>query len=108
MTDTADNTAPPPDPWELPALGALVDLISERAAAIWMNDALCRRRRLDVDTFFPGRGEPNAEIKAVCAACPVRTQCLDYALARGEKFGIWGGLSERQRRTVRRQRRQVA
>jgi WhiB family redox-sensing transcriptional regulator len=43
----------------------------------------------------------------VCRGCEVRQQCLDYALANGEKFGIWGGLSERERRRLRRQRAQA-
>jgi len=43
----------------------------------------------------------------VCKGCEVREQCLDYALANGEKFGIWGGLSERERRRLRRQRAQA-
>lgn len=54
--------------------------------------------------FFPERGESTHEAKAICRRCEVRAECLDYALSAGEKFGIWGGLSERERRRVRRQR----
>jgi WhiB family redox-sensing transcriptional regulator len=59
---------------------------------------------VDPDLFFPERGASTREAKAVCKGCEVRVECLEYALAHGEKFGIWGGLSERERRRVRRQR----
>ena len=60
------------------------------------------------DIFFPARGAPTAPAKAICASCPVREECLDYAITNGEKFGIWGGLSERERRRIRRATRPVA
>jgi WhiB family redox-sensing transcriptional regulator len=59
---------------------------------------------VDPDLFFPERGASTREAKAVCRGCEVRDECLEYALDQGEKFGIWGGLSERERRRVRRQR----
>ena len=59
---------------------------------------------VDPDLFFPERGASTKEAKAVCQGCEVRNDCLEYALANGEKFGIWGGLSERERRRIRRQR----
>ena len=59
---------------------------------------------VDPDLFFPERGASTKEAKAVCQGCVVREDCLEYALANGEKFGIWGGLSERERRRIRRQR----
>lgn len=68
----------------------------------WQASAACDG--LDPELFFPERGESTAKAKAVCAACPVREQCLEYALTNGEKFGIWGGLSERERRRLRRER----
>ncbi len=40
--------------------------------------------------------------KSVCASCPVRTQCLDHAVAVDERYGIWGGLNHDERRTLRR------
>ena len=55
------------------------------------------------DLFFPERGASTREAKEVCRGCAVREDCLEYALANGEKFGIWGGLSERERRRLRRQ-----
>ena len=68
----------------------------------WMVDARC----LDADpeAFFPEKGGSTREAKRICADCPVTESCLEYALANDERFGIWGGLSERERRRVRRLR----
>ncbi len=70
----------------------------------WHADGACRRPEHSGVNFFPQRGEDARPAKAVCAACPVRTDCLDQALSTGEKHGIWGGLSERERRRIRGQR----
>ena len=59
---------------------------------------------VDPDLFFPERGASTREAKEVCRGCVVREDCLEYALRNGEKFGIWGGMSERERRRIRRQR----
>jgi WhiB family redox-sensing transcriptional regulator len=72
------------------------------AAGRWQERANCLG--VDPDLFFPERGASTREAKGVCKGCEVRLECLEYALAQGEKFGIWGGLSERERRRVRRQR----
>lgn len=72
----------------------------------WRASAGCKGA--DPDLFFPERGESTGAAKAVCRECPVRRDCLEYALANVEKFGIWGGLSERERRRVRQARRQTA
>ena len=53
---------------------------------------------VDPDLFFPERGASTREAKEVCRGCEVRIDCLEYALQNGEKFGIWGGMSERERR----------
>jgi WhiB family redox-sensing transcriptional regulator len=63
---------------------------------------------VDPDLFYPERGESTKQAKAVCRGCEVREDCLEYALVNGEKFGIWGGLSERERRRLRRQRKLIA
>lgn len=68
----------------------------------WQERANCYG--VDPDLFFPERGASTREAKGVCAGCEVRADCLEYALDNGEKFGIWGGLSERERRRLRRQR----
>ncbi|MHB1781726.1 MAG: WhiB family transcriptional regulator [Acidimicrobiales bacterium] len=59
---------------------------------------------VDPELFFPERGSSTREAKEVCRGCVVRDDCLDFAIANGEKFGIWGGMSERERRRVRRSR----
>lgn len=68
----------------------------------WQDFANCRGA--DPDLFFPERGASTKEAKSVCRACVVREDCLEYALENSEKFGIWGGLSERERRRLRRAR----
>jgi WhiB family redox-sensing transcriptional regulator len=68
----------------------------------WQDFANCLG--VDPDLFFPERGASTREAKEVCRGCVVREECLEFALANGEKFGIWGGLSERERRRIRRQR----
>jgi WhiB family redox-sensing transcriptional regulator len=68
----------------------------------WQDLANCLG--VDPDLFFPERGASTREAKEVCRGCVVRDDCLEYALANGEKFGIWGGMSERERRRIRRQR----
>ena len=68
----------------------------------WKSRANCMG--VDPDLFFPERGMSTREAKEVCRGCVVREDCLEYALANGEKFGIWGGLSERERRRIRRAR----
>ena len=68
----------------------------------WQSRANCMG--VDPELFFPERGTSTREAKEVCRGCVVREDCLEYALANGEKFGIWGGMSERERRRVRRMR----
>jgi WhiB family redox-sensing transcriptional regulator len=63
---------------------------------------------VDPDLFFPERGASTREAKEVCRGCIVRDLCLTYALDTGQKHGIWGGLSERERRRIRIARRQAA
>ena len=90
-----------------PAASSLAALVAAHRYASsdqrrWQEQANCLG--VDPDLFFPERGASTREAKAVCRGCEVRGDCLEYALAHGEKFGIWGGLSERERRRVRRQR----
>lgn len=69
------------------------------APADWTRHAACRG--VDPDLFFPERGQDTEPAKAVCRTCPVIDECLDHALRNGEKRGVWGGTSERQRRQMR-------
>ncbi len=68
----------------------------------WQSRANCMG--VDPELFFPERGSSTREAKEVCRGCVVREDCLEFAIANGEKFGIWGGMSERERRRVRRAR----
>jgi WhiB family transcriptional regulator, redox-sensing transcriptional regulator len=66
----------------------------------WQERALCAQT--DPEAFFPEKGGSTREAKRICLGCEVKDQCLDYALAHDERFGIWGGLSERERRRLKR------
>ena len=66
----------------------------------WQERALCAQT--DPEAFFPEKGGSTREAKRVCTSCDVRSECLEYALAHDERFGIWGGLSERERRRLKR------
>jgi WhiB family transcriptional regulator, redox-sensing transcriptional regulator len=77
----------------------------------WAEQALCAQA--DPDTWFPAKGETTALAKRICAACPVRVQCLDYALAGADTWGgivsgIWGGTTPRERAAMRRSRKAAA
>ncbi len=72
----------------------------------WRDKAACHG--LDPQTFYPETDEEAEEAKAVCGVCPVQTLCLEYALVRREKEGVWGGCTERERRRIIRQRRRTA
>jgi WhiB family redox-sensing transcriptional regulator len=65
----------------------------------WQADALCAQT--DPEAFFPEKGGSTRDAKKVCGTCMVRSECLEYALENDERFGIWGGLSERERRRLR-------
>ena len=69
-----------------------------RTDTTWMADGACRGT--PPDTFFPARGEDVAAVKALCATCTVRTDCLRYALDNHEEYGVWGGTSEAERRAI--------
>jgi WhiB family redox-sensing transcriptional regulator len=66
----------------------------------WQERSLCAQT--DPEAFFPEKGGSTREAKKVCTQCEVRAECLEYALANDERFGIWGGLSERERRKLKR------
>ena len=70
------------------------------AADQWQDRALCAQT--DPEAFFPEKGGSTREAKKICLGCEVRHECLDYALAHDARFGIWGGLSARERRRLKR------
>lgn len=82
--------------WELLGLGSPDEVR-------WMRFGLCMET--DPDAFYPEKGESTRRAKSMCVMCPVRIECRDYAVARNERFGVWGGLSEQERRPLVRERR---
>jgi WhiB family redox-sensing transcriptional regulator len=66
----------------------------------WQDQALCAQT--DPESFFPEKGGSTREAKRICVGCEVKQECLEYALMQDERFGIWGGLSERERRRLKR------
>ena len=82
-----------------PAIPALPAMLTPEDD-LWQEKALCAQT--DPEAFFPEKGGSTREAKRICLGCEVRDACLDYALANDERFGIWGGLSERERRRLKR------
>lgn len=72
----------------------------------WTVDALCAQT--DPEAFFPEKGGSTRSAKRICDTCPVRDACLEYAIDNNVHHGIWGGLSERERRRLARTRREAA
>ncbi|WP_158862787.1 WhiB family transcriptional regulator [Leifsonia sp. AG29] len=87
------------DPVRLGVPGVRSVEVDEDNPLSWQSDALCAQT--DPEAFFPEKGGSTRDAKRICSSCEVRSQCLDYALANDERFGIWGGLSERERRKLR-------
>jgi WhiB family transcriptional regulator, redox-sensing transcriptional regulator len=77
---------------------------TERTLTSWRQHAACRD--LDTNVFFPLSDDEAAPAKAVCATCPVREDCLEFALATRQSDGVWGGLTESERRRLRRRRQE--
>lgn len=73
--------------------------LAVREAGDWRDQALCAQT--DPESFFPEKGGSTREAKKTCTRCPVVEECLQAALDNDERFGIWGGLSERQRRSLK-------
>lgn len=82
-----------------PAYGGPAREEDDENPLAWQSDALCAQT--DPEAFFPEKGGSTRDAKKICTSCEVRAQCLEYALQNDERFGIWGGLSERERRKLR-------
>ncbi len=103
MWSIYDGTVPSDAGSPAPTLAAVVDIfdaVEDDGPLGWQERALCAQT--DPEAFFPEKGGSTREAKKVCASCDVRSECLDYALEHDERFGIWGGLSERERRKLKR------
>ena len=102
MQSHSDNSQVPGNWFVDPVFLGVPGVRSQDDEALsWQGDALCAQT--DPEAFFPEKGGSTREAKRICEGCEVRSECLDYALANDERFGIWGGLSERERRKLRRE-----
>jgi WhiB family transcriptional regulator, redox-sensing transcriptional regulator len=72
----------------------------------WRTHARCKG--IDPEVFYPVSDEDADEAKSICGECPVRLQCLEYAIVARERDGVWGGATEKERRRIIRQRRKSA
>jgi WhiB family redox-sensing transcriptional regulator len=106
--DSAPHTTTGPAPGEIigrPQLSLVPERIELAPDSFedddqWQERGLCAQT--DPEAFFPEKGGSTREAKRICQGCEVRDRCLEYALANDERFGIWGGLSERERRRLKR------
>jgi predicted Fe-S protein YdhL (DUF1289 family) len=101
LSGRSSEEMPVPPAFGRSVAALFIHLLDE--AADWRERAVCAQT--DPDAFFPEKGQSTREAKRVCAGCEVRSECLQYALDNDERFGVWGGLSERERRAWRRVRR---
>ena len=90
--------------WSDGAAGPVLSMFDELTESDpWYDRALCAE--VDPEIFFPEKGGSTREAKAVCRACEVRPECLEFIMqpenADVARFGIWAGMSERERRTSR-------
>lgn len=92
---SADHLAQP-----FPSDDALALILGDEAEEelTWQGDALCAQT--DPEAFFPEKGGSARVAKAVCAQCTVRQECLEYALSHDTQYGVWGGLSPKQRQRI--------
>lgn len=87
------STGRPP----IPSLDELAEVLDLDGLG-WQDSALCAQT--DPEVFFPALGSPGRDAKRVCRLCPVRAECLEYAIETRQAHGIWGGTSEKQREAV--------
>lgn len=88
-------TTPPVADWAIDLAG----LFGAADGKDWQEQGLCAQT--DPELFFPDKGGSTRDAKRVCQACPIRSQCLEYAFAHDERWGIWGGTSPRERRKLK-------
>lgn len=102
MTETTDLAG---DEFPVSIPTAAAEILNPYRPA-WHDDSLCSQT--DPDAFYPDKGESTKDAKRVCAACPAQQLCLEWALDNGERFGVWGGKSERERRAILLERQEAA
>jgi WhiB family transcriptional regulator, redox-sensing transcriptional regulator len=87
-------------------MGRLMTDSKNTSTLAWRQRAACRG--VDPDIFYPMSDEDAEDAKAICAQCPVKQACLEWALTAREREGVWGGATERERRRIIRRRRRSA
>lgn len=78
------------------------DLLGIANREPWQDQALCAQ--VDPEIFFPDKSGSARQAKAICATCPVQTRCLEFALERNERYGVFGGMTERERQELKKPR----
>lgn len=89
-----------------PLSSAEIILGSKYESEEWKLDGICRT--VDPDMWFPEPPASGFQAKKLCARCPVIEECLEYAMANNEKFGVWGGLSAHERKKLKRKLRDAS
>ena len=87
------------------ALGTMMVQYVQELDGGWRSQAACNNEDVDPELFFPGLGDNSVNAEkaiSVCERCPVRRECLDYALTNNEDIGIWGGKTEAERKKLKR------
>ena len=100
MSNGLHSHAPAPQAPHLSIVPDDFDALFDNIEDQWQDRALCAQT--DPEAFFPEKGGSTREAKRICQGCEVKPECLEYALHKDERFGIWGGLSERERRRLKR------
>jgi WhiB family redox-sensing transcriptional regulator len=77
-------------------------VIAREEIPAWVSQGVCGQ--VDPELFFPEKGGSTKEAKLVCRSCPVKAECLAFALEHDVRFGVWGGMSERERRALKPER----
>lgn len=90
--------------------GIVLALVSDDHAmpGPWVRQAACAGMTHLESVFFPDKGESTSPAKAICRTCPVRVECLEFAITTHQGHGIWGGTTVRERRRIWAARRRVA
>jgi len=94
-------------PYRWPIHSSYVEVVEDEGPHDWMAAASCAQIGSD-DTFFPGKGASNETQKKICDRCYAKADCESLSLENSAEYGIWGGNSERDRRSLLRNKKNVA
>lgn len=92
-----------------PKVKPTINIKAMETSWVWQTQGACRD--MDSNMFYyedqergPAKEKRIADAKAICAGCVVKEECLEFALTINERYGIWGGLTEEERQSVKRRR----